>query len=169
MTIERKIATAFKMSDNVWLRHANPWSGWTRFATVLPLLILSIWSRVWLGWRSLIPISLALLWMWLNPRIFSQPNSTKHWISQGVLGERVWLNRDQISLPQHHQRIPNLLNLLAAVGGILVIFGLIVLNVWLTVLGFTVVTLGKLWYIDRMVWLYQEMRNVNPEYQSWLY
>ncbi|VEP12515.1 conserved hypothetical protein [Hyella patelloides LEGE 07179] len=169
MTLERKIATVFTMSDEAWLCHANPWSGWTRFTTVLPLLILSIWSRVWLGWLSLIPIALAIFWAWLNPRIFPQPSSTKHWISQGVLGERVWLNRDLIPVPTYHQHVPNILSAVAAIGGILVIVGLVVLNIWLTVLGFTLVTLGKLWFVDRMVWLYNDMKDVNAEYQSWLY
>lgn len=54
MTLERKIAAAFNMSEDAWARHANPWSVWTRIATALPLLILAVWSRVWLGWRSLI-------------------------------------------------------------------------------------------------------------------
>ncbi len=36
MTLQRNIAAAFSMSDDAWLRHANPWSGWTRFITVLP-------------------------------------------------------------------------------------------------------------------------------------
>ncbi|MCF2146032.1 hypothetical protein IQ276_006110 [Desmonostoc muscorum LEGE 12446] len=54
-------------------------------------------------------------------------------------------------------------------GGILLIWGLIELNSWITLLGFTLVTLGKLWFIDRMVWLYSDMKGVNQEYQSWLY
>lgn len=169
MTIERKIAAAFKMSDEAWLRHANPWSGWTRFATVLPLLILAIWSRAWLGWWSLLPITVAVLWMWLNPHVFPKPHSTNHWISKGVLGERVWLNRDRVPVPQHHRRVPELLNTIAAVGGIFVIWGLVAFSVWGIVFGYTLVTLGKLWYIDRMVWLYGEMKDVNPEYRSWLY
>lgn len=45
MTLERAIAHTFSMSDAVWMRHAHPWSVWTRF-TVLPLLIVAIWSRV---------------------------------------------------------------------------------------------------------------------------
>ncbi len=169
MTIERNIAAVFSMSDDAWLRHANPWSGWTRFITVLPLLILAVWSRVWLGWWSLIPVTIAVVWIWLNPRIFPKPQSTDNWISKGVLGERVWLNRDRVAVPQHHYYVPNLLNGISAFGGILLIWGLIELNSWITLLGFILVTLAKLWYIDRMVWLYKDMKDVNQEYQSWLY
>ncbi|MEM8780185.1 MAG: DUF6653 family protein [Cyanobacteria bacterium P01_G01_bin.49] len=115
MNIERMIANSFKMDEETWLRHANPWSGITRF-TVLPLLILAIWSRVWLDWFSLIPVAIALLWTWLNPRVFPQPKSTNNWMSKAVLGERVWLNRDNISVPHHHQTVPNLLNLVSASG-----------------------------------------------------
>jgi len=169
MTIERKIAQAFRMSDEAWLRHANPWSGWTRFATVLPFLILSIWSRVWLGWGSLFPISLAVLWIWLNPHVFPKPQSTNHWMSKGVLGERVWLNRDQIAIPKHHQTVPHLLNGITTVGGIFLILGLIKLHIWIVIFGYILVTLGKLWFIDRMVWLYSEMKDNRPEYRNWLY
>lgn len=169
MTFERKIADLLSMSDDVWMCHANPWSGWTRFFTVFPLLILSIWSRVWLGWWSLIPIAIAAFWTWLNPRIFPKPKSTHHWISQGVLGERVWLNRDQIPVPEHHHRVPNLLNVVSGLGGIVLVWGLIALNLCAILFGFTVVTLGKLWFIDRMVWVYKDMKDANAEYQSWLY
>ncbi|WP_250126575.1 DUF6653 family protein [Chroococcidiopsis sp. CCMEE 29] len=49
------------------------------------------------------------------------------------------------------------------------IWGLVVLSIWGVVFGDTLVTLGKLWYLDRMVWLYGEMKDVNSEYRSWLY
>ncbi|NJO80756.1 MAG: hypothetical protein HC827_21140 [Cyanobacteria bacterium RM1_2_2] len=169
MTLERKIASAFQMSEEAWARHANPWSGWTRFVTTLPLLVLAVWSRVWLGGWSLIPVITAVLWIWLNPRIFPKPRSTDHWISKGVLGERVWLNRDQIPVPQHHHRVPNLLNVVSALGAVLMIGGLIQLDTWPTMFGATLVIFGKLWFIDRMVWLYEDMKDTNPEYRSWLY
>ena len=35
MNLEGMIARAFAMNDEVWARHASPWSVWMRF-TVLP-------------------------------------------------------------------------------------------------------------------------------------
>jgi hypothetical protein len=168
MTLERTIAASFNMDEATWARHANPWSVWTRF-TVLPLLILAIWSRVWLGWWCLIPVIIVVGWMWLNPRIFPKPNSTNNWASKAVFGERVWLNRDNIPVPKHHQRVPSILSAVSASGIIFLIWGLVALNVWPTLLGVTIIYLGKLWFIDRMVWLYEDMKDENLEYQSWLY
>lgn len=156
------------MSDAVWMRHAHPWSVWTRF-TVLPLLIVAIWSRVWLGWWALVPTAVAVLWMWLNPRIFPKPQSTRNWASQAVFGERVWLNRDRIPVPPHHRTLPNILSVVSAIGLIFVIWGILNLAIWPTLLGVVVLYLSKLWFIDRMAWLYQDMKDVELEYQSWLY
>jgi hypothetical protein len=49
------------------------------------------------------------------------------------------------------------------------IWGLVDLSIWPTLLGVVLVYLGKLWFIDRMVWIYQDMKDENLEYQSWLY
>ena len=168
MNIERSIANSFKMDEQTWLRHANPWSVLTRF-TVLPLLILAIWSRVWWDWFYLLAIAIALWWMWFNPRVFSQPKSTNNWASKAVLGERVWINRDSISVPQHHQRVPSLLNLISASGLPFLVLGLVNLEIYPTLIGYILITLGKLWFIDRMVWLYKDMQDNNAKYRSWLY
>ncbi len=168
MNIERSIANLFKMDDATWLRHANPWSVGTRF-TVLPLIILAIWSRIWWGWFSWLPIAIALFWMWFNPRIFPQPQSTNNWASKAVFGERVWLNRDRIPVPQHHQKVPSLLNLVSVSGIPFLILGLVNLEVYPTLIGTILIILGKLWFIDRMTWLYEDMKDSHSEYRSWLY
>ncbi len=166
--MEAKIANWFAMSDEVWMRHANPWSVWTRFS-VLPLLVVAIWSRVWIGWFSLGPIALSLLWTWYNPRAFPKPTSTQNWASKAVFGERVWLQRDTIPVPDRHRQVPHILNLVSAVGAIVLGWGLWQLQLWPTVTGMLLVMLGKLWFVDRMVWLYEDMKDRDREYQSWLY
>ena len=168
MNLDKSIAVLSKMDDITWGRHANPWSVWTRFI-ILPVLALVIWSRVWLGWYSLIPIGLVLFWTWLNPRVFSKPKTTKRWSSKAVLGERVWLKRKELSVPQHHLKAILVLNVLTASGVPFLIWGLYTFLIWPTILGVLLVYAGKMWFLDRMVWLYEDMKNASPEYKSWLY
>lgn len=155
MTLERQIASAFHMDEETWRRHANPWSVWTRL-TALPLLIVAIWSRSWIGWWALIPTAVALIWVWFNPRLFPEPESYYSWASKGVLGERLWINRDNVAVPARHQMVPNLLSILSAVGLGLAIWGVVTLTLLPTLFGTIVSIVGKLWFVDRMVWLYED-------------
>ncbi len=77
MPVDRWIARLFRLDDAGWARHANPWSAWTRVASG-PLLILALWSHVWLGWSALAPVALMLLWIWINPRAFSPAGVDGH-------------------------------------------------------------------------------------------
>ena len=166
--LEAKIAKWFDMSDETWQRHTNPWSVWTRI-TVLPILIITVWSRTWIGWWSLIPVLIAIAWAWFNPRIFAKPRSTDNWASKAVLGERVWLNRKETPVPTHHKIMPNILSGVSGIGLPFVIWGVWQLEIWPTLLGCVFVYAGKLWFLDRMVWIYENMKDVNQEYARWLY
>ena len=165
MTLERIIAWIFRMDDATWLRHANPWSVILRF-TVLPILILAFWSRLWLGGWAAIPVAAALLWTWANPRIFPAPRSLDHWTSKGVLGERVWLNRDAVPVPVYHRKVPNVLSAVSGMGMLFVIWGVFMFDPWPTLFGVVVVDLSELWFVDRMGWLWQDMQDTNEEVQE---
>ncbi len=167
-TLEARIAKLFLMSDETWERHANPWSVWTRF-TALPVLIAAIWSRTWVGPWAWGLTALAILWIWVNPRIFPKPASTDNWASKAVLGERVWINRKEIPVPEHHRLAPNLLSGLSGLGLPFLVWGLLQLRMWPTVMGTILIYAGKVWFLDRMVWLYEDMTDATPEYSSWLY
>lgn len=156
MDVYRAAERLMAMDDAAWARHANPWSVWTRFAA-LPLLTLAVWSRVWLGWGALVPTALALLWIWLNPRVFGPPASTDGWASKGVLGERLFLARRERPIPRRHVRAANLLTLVSAAGAAALVYGFVVLHVWATVFGLVVAVGAKTWFVDRMVWLYEEV------------
>ncbi len=157
MTIERRIAALFAMDEAAWARHANPWSGWTRLS-VLPLLALAGWSRAWLGWGAVLPIAAALAWMWVNPRLFAPPAHMNAWMSRGVLGERLWLARDTVPVPRRHARLPNILSGVVLVGVLLALYGVLALSRWPVVTGVAVATLAKLWFVDRMVWLHNDVK-----------
>lgn len=143
------------MDDAVWARHANPLSGWSR-VSILPLLAMAVWSRLWIGWWAIIPVTAVLIWTWLNPRLFRAPASFDNWMSKGVLGERVWLSWQGDPRLAHHAPIIRALTLTTLGGLGLLLAGLAVLSVPLTTTGLAAAMLSKLWILDRMVWIYSE-------------
>ena len=129
------------MTDDAWKRHANPWSVWTRFAAI-PLMILAIWSRVWLGWWCLVPVAAVIVWLWLNPRVFAPVETPTSWAAKGIYGEKLWLKeRDRV--PPSHLRVLRLLIPIGAAGFVLLVYGLVTLEVWPTVFGATLIVLGS--------------------------
>lgn len=161
MAWDRGIARAFRLDEAGWARHANPWSGWTRMAC-LALLALAGWSRAWIGWWALLPFGLLLGFVWLNPRLFPPPPSNDAWISRSVLGERLWVDRDRLPLPERHRRLPRWLAALSVFGGLVLVYGVALLEPWPTILGLVLAYVGKLWFLDRMVWLHQDMGEGTP-------
>jgi hypothetical protein len=169
MTLAKKVSEAFGLKDENWMRHSNPVSVWTRFG-VLPMLVGSIWSRKWIGRRCLIPLGLSTAWLFANPLFFSPPASTKNWASKGVLGERIWVDNDRSELPDEFNAVmPTVAQAYQAVGLAPLAYGLAKLKLGPTVGGVLIVQGGKLWYIDRMVLLFDEMKTRKPEYARWEY
>ena len=160
-------ARLMSMDDEAWARHANPWSVWTRF-TCLPLIALAVWSRDWIGWWALVPLALAVGWIWYNPRAFGRPLRTDNWASMGTFGERIFLRRKSNPIPQHHMRAARVLTGLSVLGVVILIYGLIALDVWAAICGLFTTILPKVWFVDRMVWLYEDMRDTDPAYARWL-
>ena len=156
-----------QMDEAVWSRHASPWSVWTRF-TVIPLFTVAAWSRVWLGWSALAPVAAVVLWAWWNPRAFPPPSSTNNWASKGTFGERVFIERRNVDVPPHHMRAAHVLTALTALGALLWLYGLVVLNAWATLAGMLATMLSKAWFIDRMVWIYEDFKDRDPKYAAWL-
>jgi uncharacterized protein DUF6653 len=162
-----RVTRAFGLKGDVWLRHANPASVLTRFA-ILPMLALSIWSRDWIGWWCLVPIALSIAWLVVNPMAFPEPASTRHWASRSVLGERVWTEGDKASFPAAFRSpVPAVATAFQLVGAAVLIYGLVVLDPIATALGIVIAQLAKLWYLDRMVLLFDAMKSRKAEYAAW--
>lgn len=164
----KKVADLFGLDDENWMRHSNKWSVWTRFI-ILPLLAMAIWSRLWLGWYCLVPVFVILFWTWINPRFFNRPTTTKHWASKAVFGERVWLKKIPAEVADHHMRAARVLSIITGSGLPFITYGLWRYDFWATSLGVTIVVMGKMWFLDRMVWIFEEAKVRNPEYESWEY
>lgn len=152
---------AMRMTDADWRRHANPLSGWTRFA-ILPLLAATLWSRVWIGWGCLMPVAGIVAWTGINPRAFPAPADYGAWMSRGVLGERLWLDRARRALPAHHIRAARVTTAVAATGLAPLASGLWALDPFATLLGLALTIGGKAWFVDRMVWLHADPAGTTP-------
>ena len=157
MSLEKQIAKVFNLEGDSWLKHANPWSVWTRFST-LPFLVLAVWSRIWINWYCLIPIGIIILWLILNPTLFKKPKSLNNWGSKAVLGEKYWSERKTNTVPNHHTTPILILTLLQTIGGLILIIGLWKLQLGITIVGTITVYLSKMWFLDRMVWIFEDMQ-----------
>ena len=168
LNLGKKIPSVFGLEGDSWMRHSNPASVWTRFG-VLPMLIGSIWSRKWIGRRALVPLAGSSAWMLVNPLFFRQPQSTRNWASKAVFGERIWTERDRAELPdQFNSQAPVVATVYQGIGLAPLVYGLARLRGTPTVLGMLMVQGGKLWYLDRMVLLFEHMKGEEP-YRSWDY
>ena len=156
------------LSDETWRRHANPWSVWTRYGA-FPLLVLAAWSAHGIGWWSLLPVAAVVLWLIVNPRAFPPPRSTDNWASKAVLGERVWTGLKRNDVPARHRAVPRIASAIAMVAMLSLLWGLWQRDAAVTFLSTAIVMLAKTWFVDRMVWLFEDMKDSNPEYRSWLY
>ena len=84
-----------------------------------------------------------------------------------MLGERIWAEGDKESMPaQFRSYAPTVAQLYQVLGVAALAYGLIVLNPLVTVLGVLIVQGGKVWYIDRMVLLFDGMKT-DPRYAAW--
>src|SRR3954451_6521106 len=158
-TADRRIARAFGLKGEAWMRHANPASVWSRF-TCLSLIAVAVWSRDWLGVWSLVPVALSIAWLFVNPLFFQAPASTRHWASRATLGERIWVDRKELELPEGFRSNAFTLvsNGFSTIGLALLAYGLVDLNVLATVTGILITHGGKVWYLDRMALLFTQMK-----------
>ena len=169
-TSEARVAKAFGLEGDKWLRHANPASVWTRFA-IMPVLAVAIWSYDWIGWWSLVPTGLVLVFLMINPLLFHEPSSTRNWASKAVFGERIWADRNKVEIPAQFRlsKVPAVSTAFQFIGLVALAYGLIWLDPTAVVSGVLIAQVAKSWYLDRMVLLFDEMKGLSVEYASWEY
>jgi hypothetical protein len=169
-TTDSRVARLFGLRGDRWLRHANPWSVWTRFA-VLPLLALAVWSRVWIGWWAVLAVVAALVFMVVQPLLFPPPRSTRNWASKGVFGERIASERAPSELPAQFgtSRVATVTIAWQVLGLAILVVGLLRLDLLLAAAGVALVQCAKAWFIDRAVLLFEDMKARDPAYAAWEY
>ena len=94
--------------------------------------------------------------------MFGPPRSLDHWASRAVLGETFWVDRKRVPVPARHRIAPHVLTAMNTLGLPFVAWGLIALDVWIALFGLAVQTAGKLWFLDRMALLHDDMTMDHP-------
>ena len=154
--VEKSMATAFGLEGEAWLRHANPWSVYTRIP-IPAALVAAIWTYAWIGWWSLLPVGVVCGWIVLNLKVFAPPRTLDHWASRAVLGETFWADRKEVPVPARHRVAPIVLTAMNTVGLPFIVWGLVSLDVWIALFGLAVHMAGKIWFLDRMALLHDDM------------
>lgn len=149
------IQSSVASDTNVWRRHANPWSVWTRLAAV-PAFAIVVFARDVLGWWTLVLVVLLGIWMWLNVKVFSPVHDDERWESRAIFGEKFWLDRKSKNLPQHHLNWIMRLNVASMLMILPMAWGLWVLDPWATAFGSLGLVAGQIWALDRYSWLYAD-------------
>lgn len=162
------LAAEMSTAERRWARHAHPFALWTRVPLVA-LFALVVYFRDVLDLWAFALLGALAAWAVVNPRIFPAPRSTRNWASRTALGERVWLNRRRVVIPRHQERWALALSFASALCLLPLAVGLAVRDPWATAFGVLGVTVFRLWFLDRMAWLYEEMRPGHPEYAAWDY
>jgi len=73
-----------------------------------------------------------------------------------------------IEIPEHHVKATFALTILSMMGAIILLYGLVKLEPISTITDCTITYLGKLWFVDRMVWLFEDLKE-HPEFKNWIY
>lgn len=127
-----------------WSRHENPGSVWT-LVGAYPMLVLSVYRR---DRRLLVG---TLLFVAVNPLLFSPPADDRAWATRVVRGERVWLDRGLRS-----SRPETAFAVLAAPVYLYTLGAAAARRPVRTALGTVVSVVVMLAFFDRMVRLYED-------------
>ncbi|MEM1372229.1 MAG: DUF6653 family protein, partial [Pseudomonadota bacterium] len=133
------------MSDEAWARHAHPLSAYSRIFSATPMFI-AAWSPFWIGWWGAGLIALVLAWLWLNPRLFSPPQTTDSWATRAVLGERAFLARKTQPVPQEHVRVAHITTGISVMFLMLTVVGFYLVQFWTAFAAWHAAALAKVWF-----------------------
>jgi hypothetical protein len=140
-----------RLTATFWARHSNPWSGWSR-TLGHPALVAALYHRSWRG------VAACIVYFIVNPLLFPPPKSTDNWMSQGVLGERLWTSGYN---PQQW-RLPTWLNIINLPVFLVSLVAAYQRKLTTAIAATLLTAVTKLWFIDRMARLYELHQQEQP-------
>lgn len=132
------------------------------------LLSLAIWSHLWVGMAAasaLTILSLAGLIFLQRQRTFEPQKPS--WAAAVGYGERIWLNRLHTPIPDKLSARITTLYLVYWLGAVIAYAGGITTSIVLTGTGLTVAYSAQLVCFQKLVLLFEQMKEKSPLYQFW--
>jgi hypothetical protein len=154
-------------TEEVWARRANPFTVWSRLAT-LPLFALALWSRQWFDPWFLVALVVLLLWSIAAPRVVPPPSSTGSWVSRATFGERIRAAKDRWEVDSGLKQVITVLAIAGSLGTIIMVSGALLYDPLLAIGGGVLMLAAKLTYFDRSARLYDEVAQEDPEVRDWV-
>lgn len=78
------------------------------------------------------------------------------------MGEQLWLARRSHPIPDHHRHATRWIVAGSSLGVLPIIIGVIRVDPWATAFGAALVFFGQIWFLDRLAWLYETMKETIP-------
>ena len=141
------------MKDKTWERHANPLSVFTRIISY-PLVFIPLWfisdfiNDPYSNWNIGVIGIIVIIWFTINPRIFKKPKNFDSYLSRGVLGEKLWTENRKID------NFSTALTIIIAPFFLISLYTTYMQLFWETMFFASFPFVLKLWFIYRMVFLY---------------
>ncbi len=70
-----------------------------------------------------------------------------------------------IEIPRHHVKAAFALTILSMMGTVILLYGLITLESLSTIAGCITTYLGKLWFVNKMMWLFEDLKE-HPKFKN---
>jgi len=139
------------------------------FKILAPVLLTAcLWTKIWLGTTGATVLGLgALVFLIFAPKSFERPFSRLEWARCVGFGEKVWLNRIFIPVPQALSFRLTTLYLVFWVGVLVALWGAIATLPLLSATGLAVAYSAQFTCFGKLIHLYKVMRDKYPLYRFW--
>ncbi|PVB63541.1 hypothetical protein DCO57_01740 [Labrenzia sp. 011] len=132
------------------------------------LLTAALWSHLWLGHTGAVLLAIAsALALLLIPKPSMVSPRRNGWARLVGFGERIWLNRLLVPVPQGLNRRLTTLYLVFWTGALVAGLGGLTASPILTATGLLVAYCAQITGFQKLVQLYRTMKDSDPLYRSW--
>ncbi|MTH98305.1 DUF6653 family protein [Roseibium sp. RKSG952] len=165
--VKRSRLQPFLARGPLWQQKVYPATVYFRILG-LPALSAAIWSHVALGTGPAFLLTCAtVVIMMLAPRLFGRPKGNLRWAAKSVYGERIWLNRAKLPIPNDDAGNALAMFFTWMIGTGVMIWGSIEALPVIAVPGLVIAMAAHISFQDRMVKVFNKMETAHPLYRFW--